>query len=253
MPKRLILFITITFSLFGDAMVNGAAAAAPAAAEIEQKQLDIIQRIFKKTYKKEHVKRIDNKGKFSEVGNIVFTYSGITHRNDLKKKLSDMLSLTAIPSEKQKLILPTDVSGEISDQNFLIGTSIKGRFEYNYLHFSPVDATMNYFTVAGCSINGTMTLFPDESIDVTTRGGFLYEHTDMKITHIPRGVTMEDIDAMFSIMMQPIAEMSAKLLRLPPPPDANSFSNRSFGNAFLLICVTVTLCVAFMFLLNTSK
>jgi len=190
-------------------------------AQVAQKQLDMIQQIFNKTYnyrKWMTLIGVNFVDKFSDVGNVAFTYSGITHRNDLKEKLSDLFTLINIPEEKQRLIMPIR---EINELNYLFGSSISnGDFEFSYVHYSHVDTTMEHFTVSACRFTGSIYQFPNVYVDVLARDG-IYERADSRVKQLlevyEKIISLEEFQTIFSIILQPVVEMAGIIVPTPPP------------------------------------
>ena len=150
-------------------------------------------------------------GQFSEIGSVGFSYNGITHKDDLKAKITYLMERFS-NDDLKPLIAPKDLSGELQKHDYLLASSIQGKFKFSFLSFTPINADMEYFSVSAVTSSGTMTLFPDTRIDLKTKKSFLKEDAKIEVTYMPRGVTVEDIEVMFKIMMKPVIDFRIKAL-----------------------------------------
>ena len=206
-----ILMLLSACALCQVACTNGVISA-DALAAASQKQLDVVQRLFRKTSTVEHVATFKGKG-FSQIGSVGYSYNGITHKDDLQDKIAHVMK-TAFASHQHDvapLIKPRDKSGKLSIHDYLLASSTKGNFEIAYFNFIPTDRTMEYFDFTVIKVTGTMSLFPDTIIEIQTDESFLQKTSRSKVTYIPREVTLEDIDAMFTVMMQPVLDIKKQL------------------------------------------
>jgi len=203
LSKIVVLLITGLAVVFGKNAVDKAIESAGAAVITKATGVDLQTALsLLKTERTETLLHSENgKGKYNLVASKGFESRVLVKEELLEKKLKQLCDKMNLQKKDQDYLLE-NLAGTHADHDFLIGSTVEGRFEFNYINFYSRGTHKGFdtYVIEAIKTSGSIGLFPHTDFFQITKSNILSTKSRVEVRYRPAEVNAGDIAFMWNLM-----------------------------------------------------
>mmetsp|Transcript_623 Transcript_623/g.1044 ORF Transcript_623/g.1044 Transcript_623/m.1044 type:complete len:243 (+) Transcript_623:1189-1917(+) len=140
-----------------------------------------------------------------------FQFKGLYFPEDIRETVLAYVRNIPTIAEGNKELLQKALSADLAEADYVLGSSIVGSFSFVYISYECANPECSLIQLLILGASGRMKNFPDVDIYQVTKSSALKSSTSVQFRTRERGISMQDIADMWTLMTRPLLD-SSKLI-----------------------------------------